>query len=158
VPILGTKTWTSKEEAATFVCIEREKQQKRLSERDLLLEIALFCPNRELHRGALQADSVDYSTFWFRVWANPIIRGDGEAYVTGLKQQEGRDLLISGHGLLGETLLKHHLLDVLDLSISPLILEQGKQFFRQGANTTLRLVTAKSFSKGMVKLTYEPQH
>ncbi len=64
LPILGTKTWTSKEEAATFVCIEREKQQKRLSERDMLLEIALFCPNRELHRGALQADSVDYSTFW----------------------------------------------------------------------------------------------
>ena len=77
--------------------------------------------------------------------------------MTGLKQQEGRDLLIYGHGLLGETLLKHHLLDVLDLSIYPLILKQGKQFSRQGANTTLRLVTAKSFSKGMVKLTYEPQ-
>jgi len=55
-------------------------------------------------------------------------------------------------------LLKHHLLDVLDLSIYPLVVGQGKQFFREGENATLRLVAAKSFSKGIVKLTYEPQY
>jgi dihydrofolate reductase len=91
-------------------------------------------------------------------WNNTtIVRGDVVAEVTRLKQQEGRDLLIYGHGLLGETLLKHHLLDVIDLSIHPLVLGQGRQFFRQGENATLRLVAAKSFSKGIVKLTYEPQ-
>src|SRR5260221_11782266 len=42
-------------------------------------------------------------------WNNTIIvRGDVVAEVTKLKQQEGRDLLIYGHGLLAETLLKHH--------------------------------------------------
>ena len=92
-------------------------------------------------------------------WNNStIVRGDVVAEVTKLKQQEGRDLLIYGHGLLGETLLKHHLLDVLDLSIHPLVVGQGKQFFREGENATLRLVAAKSFSKGIVKLTYEPQY
>jgi dihydrofolate reductase len=92
-------------------------------------------------------------------WNNTIIvRGNVVAEVTKLKQQEGRDLLIYGHGLLGETLLTHHLLDVLDLSIHPLVVGQGKQFFREGKNATLRLVAAKSFSKGIVKLTYEPQH
>ena len=92
-------------------------------------------------------------------WSNStIIRGDVVAEVTRLKQQEGRDLLIYGHGLLGETLFKHHLVDVLDLSIYPLVLGQGKQFFRQGETAALRLVAAKSFTKGMVKLTYEPQH
>ena len=92
-------------------------------------------------------------------WNNStIVRGDVVAEVTRLKQQEGRDLLIYGHGLLGETLLKHHLLDVLDLSIHPLVVGQGKQFFREGENATLRLVAAKSFSKGIVKLTYEPQY
>lgn len=91
-------------------------------------------------------------------WNNTtIVRGDVVAEVTRLKQQEGRDLLIYGHGLLAETLLKHHLLDALDLSIYPLILGQGKPFFRQEVNATLRLVAAKSFSKGIVKLTYEPQ-
>jgi dihydrofolate reductase len=92
-------------------------------------------------------------------WNNTtIVRGDVEAYVTKLKQQEGRDLLIYGHGLLAETLLKHHLLDVLDLSIHPLVLGQGKQFFRQGETAALRLVATKGFSKGIVNLTYEPQY
>ena len=91
-------------------------------------------------------------------WNNStIVRGNVVAEVTRLKQEEGRDLLIYGHGLLAETLLKHHLLDVLDLSIHPLVVGQGKQFFREGEHATLRLVAAKSFSKGIVKLTYEPQ-
>jgi dihydrofolate reductase len=78
--------------------------------------------------------------------------------VTKLKQQEGGNLLIFGHGLLGETLLKQQLLDVLDLSIHPLFLGQGKLFFRQGEDAKLRLVAAKTFTNGIVKLTYEPQY
>jgi dihydrofolate reductase len=92
-------------------------------------------------------------------WNNTtLIRGDVIAEVTKLKQQEGRDLLIYGHGLLGEALLKHHLLDVLDLSIHPLVIGQGKQFFREGEKAKLSFIAAKTFSKGIVKLTYEPQH
>jgi dihydrofolate reductase len=91
-------------------------------------------------------------------WTNStIVRGDVVDEVTRLKQREGGDLLIYGHGLLAETLLKHHLLDVLDLSIHPLVVGQGKQFFREGETARLRLVATKSFSKGIVKLTYEPQ-
>jgi dihydrofolate reductase len=92
-------------------------------------------------------------------WNNStIVRGNVVAEVSRLKQQEGGNLLIYGHGLLAETLLKHHLLDVLDLSIHPLVIGQGKQFFREGENARLKLVTTKSFSKGIVKLTYEPQY
>jgi dihydrofolate reductase len=92
-------------------------------------------------------------------WNNStIVRGDVVAEVTKLKQQEGGSLLILGDGLLGETLLTHHLLDVLDISIHPLIAGGGKLFFRESENAKLRLVTTKSFSKGLVKLTYEPQY
>ena len=99
------------------------------------------------------------STLEQATWNNStIVRGDVVAEVTRLKQQEGRDLLIYGHGLLAETLLKHHLLDVLDHSIYPLVVGQGKQFFRQDEHARFRLVAAKSFSKGIVKLTYEPQY
>jgi dihydrofolate reductase len=92
-------------------------------------------------------------------WGNAtILRGDVAAEVRKLKQQERGDLLVFGHGLFSETLLKHHLLDVLDLSIHPVLLGQGRPFFRQGETATLRLVTTKSFSKGIVKLTYEPQY
>lgn len=98
------------------------------------------------------------STLETAAWNNStIVRGDVVAEVSRLKQQEGGDLLVFGHGLLGETLLKHHLLDVLDLSVHPLVLGHGRQFFRQGQNATLKPVAAKSFSTGIVKLTYEPQ-
>jgi dihydrofolate reductase len=92
-------------------------------------------------------------------WGNSaILRGDVVTEVSRLKQQEGGNLLVFGHGLLSETLLKHHLLDVLDLSIHPLLLGQGRPFFRQGETAVLRFVAAKNFSKGIVKLTYEPQY
>jgi dihydrofolate reductase len=91
-------------------------------------------------------------------WKNTtIIRGDVAAEVTKLKEEPGRDLLVYGHGLLGETLLKHHLIDVLDLSIHAVILGQGKLLFRENENAKLKLVATKSFSN-IVKLTYEPQY
>ena len=60
--------------------------------------------------------------------SSTIVRGDVVAEVSKLKEQGGRDLLIYGHGLLGETLLKQHLLDVVDLSIHPLILGSPAPF------------------------------
>jgi dihydrofolate reductase len=98
------------------------------------------------------------STLENAAWDNAtIVAGDVVSEVTKLKQQEGRDLLIWGHGLLAETLLKHGLIDVLDISIYPVVAGGGKLFFRDGQNTGLRLVTTKTFSKGIVKLTYEPE-
>lgn len=98
------------------------------------------------------------STLEKAVWDNTtIVRGDVAAEVTKLKRQEGRDLLIWGHGLLAETLLKEHLLDQLDISMYPIVTGSGKLFFREGQSANLRLVTTKTFSKGIVKLTYEPE-
>jgi dihydrofolate reductase len=77
--------------------------------------------------------------------------------VSKLKQQDGRDLLLFGHSLIGRALLKHRLLDVLDLSIHPVVLGRGGLFFREGEETRMKLVATKTFSK-IVKLTYEPQY
>jgi dihydrofolate reductase len=79
------------------------------------------------------------------------------AEVIKLKQQGGGDLLLLGHGLVGETLLKQRLLDVLDLSIYPLLVGHGKPFFREDQAVKLKLAVTKSFSK-IVKITYEPQY
>jgi hypothetical protein len=38
--------------------------------------------------------------------------------------------------------------------IFPLVLGQGKRIFQQDKTITLKLVTTKSFSKSIVKLTY----
>jgi dihydrofolate reductase len=92
-------------------------------------------------------------------WNNStIVRGDVVTEVRQLKGQPGGNLLIWGHGLLGETLLKEHLIDAIDLSIHPLMLGRGKLFFRDDQHATLRLIAAKAFATGIVKLTYEPQY
>jgi len=91
-------------------------------------------------------------------WNNSsIVRGDVAAEVTKFKQQDGGDLPVLGHGLLGETLLRRRLIDVLDLSVLPVIVGHGKPFFREGQAVKLKLAATKSFSK-IVKLTYEPQY
>ena len=55
-------------------------------------------------------------------------------------------------------MLKHHLFDVLDLSVHPLLVGSGRPSLREGRTAALRLVAAKTFPKGIVKLTYEPQY
>src|SRR5579863_8840388 len=91
-------------------------------------------------------------------WNNStLVRGDVVAEVTRLKQQDGGDLLILGNGLLGETLLKEHLLDVLDIAIHPVVVGHGRPLFREGQAVKLKLTATKVYSK-IVKLTYEPQY
>ena len=67
------------------------------------------------------------------------------------------DLLILGHGLLGETLLKQRLLDVIDIAIHPVLVGHGKSIFREGQAVKLKLAATRSFSK-IVKVSYEPQY
>jgi dihydrofolate reductase len=92
-------------------------------------------------------------------WNNStIVRGDVCAEVRRLKEQSGGNLLIYGHGLLAETLLKHQLTDVIDVSVHPLLLGRGKLLFRAEQCATLRLISARTFARGIVKLTYEPDY
>jgi dihydrofolate reductase len=91
-------------------------------------------------------------------WENTtLVRGDAASEVAKLKRQEDRDLLIWGHTQLAETLLREGVTDVIDLSVHPVIVGAGKQFFREGQSCNLQLVATKTFGK-IVKLTYEPQH
>jgi dihydrofolate reductase len=67
------------------------------------------------------------STLNDTTWNNStLVRGDVAAQVAKLKGEQGGNLLVWGHGLLGETLLKDRLIDVLDLSIHPLVVGHGK--------------------------------
>lgn len=91
-------------------------------------------------------------------WANSVIvGGDVTTEVSKLKQRDGGDLLIYGHGLLAQTLLKSQLLDVLDLSIHPVIAGSGGLSSMKTPGRQCNSSTAKTFSK-IVKLTYEPQY
>ncbi len=90
-------------------------------------------------------------------WNNTtIISGDVATEVSKLRQQDGQDLVIYGHGLLGQTLLGHHLLDELGLWVHPVILGAGGLFFRAGEKATLRLQGINTLGNGVVVLTYQP--
>ena len=90
-------------------------------------------------------------------WNNStIMRGDVAAQVAKLKQQDGGDLVVYGHGLLGQTLLAHGLLDELQLSIHPLFVGSGMLLFREGEARHLKLVSTKTYGTGVVVLSYQP--
>src|SRR5262249_44718395 len=90
-------------------------------------------------------------------WNNStIVSGDVVAEAANLKQQEGRSLIIYGHGFLGQTLLKNHLLDEIHFSVHPVLVGRGKPLFREGENANLELVSAKTRRNGVVVLAYKP--
>src|SRR5262249_36050223 len=65
-------------------------------------------------------------------WRNStIIRGDVVTETAKLKRQDGGDVVIYGHGLLGQTLLEGGLLDELKLWIHPVLVGRGQLLFRQ---------------------------
>src|SRR5215510_3516941 len=79
-------------------------------------------------------------------WSNStIVKGDVAVEAAKLKQQDGKDLVIYGHGLLGQTLLRHDLLDELKLWIHPLFIGRGNLLFREGERHKLKLVAQKTF-------------
>lgn len=53
--------------------------------------------------------------------------------------QDDDDLLVWGQGRFGESLLQHRLIDTLDLSIHPLVIGRGKQFFREDARVSIAI-------------------
>jgi class 3 adenylate cyclase/dihydrofolate reductase len=91
-------------------------------------------------------------------WNNStIISGDIAAAVAKLKAQPGGDLMVFGSPDLVDELLRHDLVDEYRLQIYPVILGSGKRLFRDRIDTHhLRLASSRTFSSGVVLLTYEP--
>jgi dihydrofolate reductase len=90
-------------------------------------------------------------------WNNTaVVRGDVEATVRELKQQDGRDIVLYGHGPVGQALLDADLLDELNLWVHPVFVGKGARLFREGARTELKLTATRTTQTGVVILTYEP--
>jgi class 3 adenylate cyclase len=92
-------------------------------------------------------------------WNNTtVISGDVANQIVKLKEQPGGDLLVYGSADLVDELLRNDLIDEYRLLFYPLILGSGKRLFRDGIDTHhLRLVGSRTFSSGVVLLTYEPE-
>src|SRR5262245_60419156 len=90
-------------------------------------------------------------------WRNSVIvSGDPGRAVAELKQQGDGDLVMYGHGPLGQALLEQGLLDELRLWIHPLFVGGGTPLFRHGTSVALDLVATQTLASGVVILTYRP--
>ena len=90
-------------------------------------------------------------------WDNStIVRGDAAAAVARLKEQDGPDLLLYGHGPLAHTLWEHGLIDELRLSIHPVLAGRGQLLFWESGKTPLKLDSVTTLGTGVVVLTYQP--
>jgi dihydrofolate reductase len=90
-------------------------------------------------------------------WNNTTIVGDSvAAAVRDMKQQEGQDIVLYGHGPVGQELLETRLLDELKLWVHPVVVGSGRLLFRDGGKSELRLVETTTLGQ-VVILTYRPR-
>jgi dihydrofolate reductase len=91
-------------------------------------------------------------------WQNStLISGNVNEELNRLKQQRGKNIAITGSGTLVRTLLRDGLLDELRLLVHPIVAGSGKRLFPDGiGQQPLELVDAKTFSTGVLYLTYQP--
>ena len=91
-------------------------------------------------------------------WQNStLINGDVAGQISDLKQQPGKNIGMSGSSALVGWLLRHGLLDRLDLLVFPVVLGSGKRLFSEpDGQVPLTLTGSETFSTGVVQLSYTP--
>ncbi len=91
-------------------------------------------------------------------WQNStLISGDIAEQISRLKQEPGRNIGMSGSSTLVSWLLRHGLLDQLDLLVFPVVVGSGKRLFSEpDGQVALTLTGSESFGTGVVHLSYEP--
>jgi dihydrofolate reductase len=89
-------------------------------------------------------------------WANSTLLTDPVRQVAGLKRE--KDLVILGSGALIQSLGRAGLIDEYLLTIHPLVLGEGRRLFSAGFPfTNLKLIGAKTTTKGVIAATYRPE-
>lgn len=90
-------------------------------------------------------------------WNNShIIRSNVVDEIRGLRQQNGKDILVYGSATLVHTLMENDLVDVYRLLVYPVVLGKGIRLFKEGIPATLRLMSARALSSGVAALVYQP--
>jgi dihydrofolate reductase len=91
-------------------------------------------------------------------WNNSTpIKGNVAEEIIELKRRPGKDITVLGSGELVRSLLQEDLLDELRLMIHPIVVGSGKRLFDEGGEQkALELVDSKTFSTGVLYLTYRP--
>jgi dihydrofolate reductase len=91
-------------------------------------------------------------------WNNStVLRGDLVTEVSKLKQRINGDIVVYASGQLVHSLMEHHLVDELRLTIYPFVLGAGERLFGEtGEMKPMRLVDTRTIGQGLAFLTYQP--
>jgi dihydrofolate reductase len=91
-------------------------------------------------------------------WNNStLIKGNAVEEIAKLKQQGSGKIGITGSATLIRALMEAGLIDEYRLMVHPVVVGGGKRLFPDGMDkTALKLVENKTFSSGVVVLTYRP--
>jgi dihydrofolate reductase len=82
--------------------------------------------------------------------------GDPAKLIARLRKQEGKDIFCDGGAQVVHALLKKDLIDVLVVSLIPVLLGDGIPLFKKGRpERRLKLIESRSFPTGLVQLRYE---
>ena len=78
--------------------------------------------------------------------------------ITRLKQEDGKNIGVSGSPTLVRSLLQNDLLDELTLMMHPVIVGSGKRLFSDDSDLKrMKLVNSQTTRTGVVFLTYQPR-
>jgi dihydrofolate reductase len=89
-------------------------------------------------------------------WNATLIKGDLVEEIGKLKQEPGKGLLQYGVGELTLTMLKNGLVDEFRILVYPFAFGEGPRIFERMGVNTLKLLSTKTFSSGVVALQYQP--
>jgi len=89
-------------------------------------------------------------------WNNSrLVKENIEEEIKNLKELPGNDIIILGSPRFAHRLLELDLIDVLKITISPIIIGSGLPLFNEGKySRNLSLVENKTFNSGVIGLTY----
>ena len=90
-------------------------------------------------------------------WENTtIFKGPVSEEVARIKQGNGQDIQVVGGAKLAATIMGAGLVDEYRLIINPVVLGEGKSFFRdQHSKQFLQLISAKNLSSGVIIVRYQ---
>ena len=84
-----------------------------------------------------------------------LISGDIKSQVEKIKKEKGKDIWLFGGAALTASLMNLQLIDELSLAVYPVLLGGGKSLFNNIKDRiNLTLVDAKTYSSGVLSLTY----
>jgi dihydrofolate reductase len=90
-------------------------------------------------------------------WNATVIEGDVGAFVAGLKQQPGGNIVKYGNGLLDVTLMQRGLIDEFHILLTPVAVGRGRHLFEDIETApALKLAEVTRFNSGVVILVYTP--